>query len=65
MLCTVWKSTVFFKINNYSLFISDLLSVNNYATSEQKQVKLNQSRYTDFQLNPLKHEFHGTDSVRK
>jgi len=43
----------------------DLRSFNNYATLEHKQVNLNQSRYTDLQLNPMKHEFHGTDSVRK
>lgn len=65
MLCTVWKSSVVFKINNYPLFISDLLSFNNYATPEHKQVTLNQSRYTDLQLNPLKQDFHGTDGVRK
>jgi len=65
MLCNVWKSTVVSKINNYTLFISDLLSFNNYATPEHNQVTLNQSRYTDLQRNPLRHEFHGTDSVRK
>jgi hypothetical protein len=54
-----------FHINKYSLYIDDLLSFNNYATHEHKQVTLHQSRYNDLQLNPLKHEFHGTDSVRK
>lgn len=65
MLCTVRKSTVIYKINNHSLFISDLLFFNNYATPEHNQVTLNQSRYTDLQRNALKHEFHGADSVRK